>query len=270
MKPPLPQAPEISVVIPFYNEEDNVLPLLSELCPVLDGLGRRYEIVAVNDGSTDATDLRLTEALTIHQELRYLKFRENRGQTAAFEAGFLAAAGDVIITMDGDLQIDPADIPKMLSLLSPGSVDFIYGWRRDRKDDFLKRQSTKVANCVRNWLTREAIRDTGCPLKVFRREVLQRMKLFSGMHRFFITLAHMDGWKSTEMVVNHRPRLHGKSKYGLWNRVFRALRDCLVVRWMMSRHLKYDVAEVQRARSGTAIRAREKITKSEASGAAEA
>ncbi len=149
--------------------------------------------------------------------------------------------------MDGDLQIDPKDIPAMLGRLAEGEVDFVYGWRKDRRDPWSKRVSTKIANAVRNRLTREHINDTGCPLKVFRREIIDRMKLFTGMHRFFITLAHMDGWRSAEMVVHHRPRLHGTSKYGMWNRVFRALRDCLVVRWMMKRHLRYEVDEVSAA-----------------------
>ena len=159
------------------------------------------------------------------------------------EAGFRAARGAFIITMDGDLQIDPTDIPKMVAFREQQDVDFVFGWRKERRDSFTKRISTKIANTVRNWLTRETIPDTGCPLKVFRADVLKRMKLFNGMHRFFITLAHMDGCTSAQMVVRHRHRRFGTSKYGVMNRVFRALRDCFSVRWMMKRHLKYEVVE---------------------------
>lgn len=235
--------PRLSVVIPLYNEEDNVAPMLDELVPVLDGMGDSYEIVCVDDGSGDATHAHLLDARERHSGLRVLRFRENHGQTAAFEAGFAASQGELIVTMDGDMQIDPVDIPKMVAFKEEHGVDFVFGWRRDRKDSFLKRASTKIANSVRNWLTKEKIPDTGCPLKVFRAEILKRMKLFNGMHRFFITLAHMDGWTSAQMVVRHRPRQFGESKYGVWNRVFRALRDCLAVRWMMKRHLRYSAEE---------------------------
>jgi glycosyltransferase involved in cell wall biosynthesis len=236
-------APEVSVVIPFYDEEENVAPLFAELVPVLEACAPAYEIVAVNDGSRDRTQQALLEAAGRHPRVRCLRLARNSGQTAAFEAGFRAARGRIVVTMDGDLQIDPRDVPLMLQRLGQGDVDFVYGWRKDRQDDFLKRVSTKVANAVRNRLTRERIPDTGCPLKAFKAEVVKRMKLFTGMHRFFITLAHMDGWRSAQMVVRHRPRQHGRSKYGVWNRVFRALRDCLVVRWMMVRHLRYEVDE---------------------------
>lgn len=237
-------SPEVSVVIPFYNEEHNVLPLFAELSPILADLGKSFEVVAVDDGSSDGTSDGLAEAVRRFPGVRHIRLTRNSGQTAAFEAGFRAARGAVIATMDGDLQIDPRDLPAMLRLREEAKVDFVYGWRKDRQDDFLKRVSTKIANAVRNWLTRERINDTGCPLKVFRREILDRMKLFNGMHRFFITLAHLDGYRSAELIVHHRPRIHGKSKYGVRNRVLRALRDCLVVRWMMSRHLRYEAREV--------------------------
>jgi dolichol-phosphate mannosyltransferase len=237
-------APRLSVVIPFFQEQENVAPLFAELLPILAGLPGGYEVVAVDDGSTDGTLAALRAVQTQDDNLRVLVLDRNRGQTAAFEAGFLAARGRLIATMDGDLQIDPRDLPVMVAQLEREGADFVYGWRRDRKDPFLKRVSTRVANAIRNLLTHERIHDTGCPLKVFRRSVIERMKLFSGMHRFFITLAHMDGWRSSEMVVRHRPRRFGRSKYGVRNRVFRALRDCLVVRWMMSRHLRYEVREL--------------------------
>ncbi|MAG58410.1 MAG: glycosyltransferase [Planctomycetes bacterium] len=243
-------APEVSVVIPFFEEEANVAPLFEELLPILDGMGLGFEVVGVDDGSTDATRARLYEVAARRDEVRVLHFEKNHGQTAAFEAGFAAARGRWIVTMDGDLQIDPADVPRMLAYCDERGVDFVYGWRKDRKDNFVKRASTRIANAVRNFLTHERITDTGCPLKVFRAEILHRMKLFNGMHRFLITLAHMDGWTSAEMVVAHRHRQHGRSKYGVMNRVFRALRDCFSVRWMMKRHLRYDVAESPASATG--------------------
>jgi glycosyltransferase involved in cell wall biosynthesis len=234
---------QVSVVIPFFNEEANIQPLFVELIPVLSELGIAFEVVAVNDGSADGTGDQLSAIAESEKAVRVLTLIKNSGQTAAFEAGFRAARGALIVTMDGDLQIDPKDIPLMIAQLHRDNVDFVFGWRKERKDSFLKRVSTKVANGVRNRLTKELIPDTGCPLKVFKAEVLKRMKLFNGMHRFFITLAHMDGWKSSQMIVHHRHRQHGVSKYGMWNRLFRSLRDCFAVRWMMKRHLRYDVVE---------------------------
>lgn len=232
----------LSVVIPFFNEEENVDPLFEELIPVLRGTSREFEVVAVDDGSVDGTAERLRQAASRFPEISVLRIIKNSGQTAAFEAGFRRARFRLVATMDGDLQIDPADLPRMVHQLETGGVDFVYGWRKSRRDPLLKRISTRIANRVRDWLTGESIPDTGCPLKVFKSEVVKRMKLFNGMHRFFITLAHMDGYRSSQMTVNHRPRRHGVSKYGLWNRLFRSLRDCFAVRWMMRRHLKYELA----------------------------
>ncbi len=246
------QRPQLSVVVPFFQEEGNVRPLVAELLPILDRLAFRTELVFVNDGSTDGTAAALAEVKSKDSRIRVIELLLNSGQTAAFEAGFRAATGAWIATMDGDLQIDPEDLPKFVARLEQGDVDFVYGWRRERRDPWSKRISTKIANSVRNRLTKERIHDTGCPLKLFRREIIDRMKLFNGMHRFFITLAHMDGWKSAEVVVNHRARHSGASKYGMWNRVFRALRDCLVVRWMQRRHLRYETRElVDRAMATT-------------------
>lgn len=238
------ERPHLSVVIPFFNEEGNVLPLFEELVPCFERIEGEVEVVAVNDGSRDRTHEELEEAVRRWPCIRYYAMQENAGQTAAFDAGFKRARGVLVATMDGDRQIDPADLPEMVALLEKEQVDFVYGWRKDRRDSLVKRVSTKVANGVRNWLTKESIPDTGCPLKVFRREVLAGMKLFNGMHRFFITLGHLDGYRSAQMVVRHRARMVGESKYGVWNRVFRALRDCLTVRWMQKRALRYDCREV--------------------------
>jgi glycosyltransferase involved in cell wall biosynthesis len=236
--------PQLSVVIPVFDEESNVAPLVEELMPVAAGLGVAYEVIIVNDGSRDRTHEALVLLRAKHPALRYLRLAKNTGQTAGFDAGFRAARGEWIVTMDGDLQIDPADIPRLIARMRQGDVDFVFGRRMKRKDGFLKSASTKIANSVRNWLTGENIVDTGCPLKLLRREIVDRIPMYKGMHRFFITLAHIEGFRTAEVPVAHRPRGSGASKYGVWNRVFRALRDCLVVRWMQSRHVAYDVAEI--------------------------
>jgi glycosyltransferase involved in cell wall biosynthesis len=232
-------------VVPVFNEEGNVAPLVEELMPVVATIAPAHEVILVNDGSQDGTHEEALAARARHQgRLRYLRLARNTGQTAAFDAGFRAARGEFVVTMDGDLQIDPADIPRLWARMGQGDVDFVFGRRMKRQDGFLKRASTAIANNVRNWLTGERIVDTGCPLKILRREVVDRIPLYKGMHRFFITLAHIEGFRTAEVPVSHRARRSGTSKYGVWNRVFRALRDCLVVRWMQSRHVSYEVAEI--------------------------
>lgn len=239
--------PAISVVIPVFDEEANVAPLVEELMPVVAGLGEPCEVILVNDGSRDRTHEAIVPLLGRHPELRCLRLAKNTGQSAAFDAGFRAARGEVVVTMDGDLQIDPADIPRLLVRLRQGDVDFVFGRRMKRKDGFVKAASTKIANSIRNRLTGEKIVDTGCPLKALRRDIVDRIPMYKGMHRFFITLAHLEGFRTAEVPVSHRARRAGASKYGVWNRVFRALRDCLVVRWMQSRHVSYEVAEIDAA-----------------------
>src|SRR5436853_7050705 len=232
--------PLLSVVVPVFDEEQNVAPLIEDLMPVVAGLGAPCEVILVNDGSRDRTHEEIQKLRARHPSLRYLRLAKNTGQTAGFDAGFRAARGELIVTMDGDLQIDPADIPRLLLRMRQGDVDFVFGRRMKRKDGFVKSVSTKIANSVRNWLTGENIVDTGCPLKIMRRDVVDRIPLYKGMHRFFITLAHIEGFRTAEVPVAHRARRSGSSKYGVWNRVFRALRDCLVVRWMQSRHFSYE------------------------------
>ena len=234
----------LTVVVPFYDEVENVDALLGELLPVLEASGRTWEVIAVDDGSTDGTLARL-EAHVSHPCVRVLRLARNTGQTAALAAGFRTARGALVATMDGDLQVDPRDLPEMMRILEDDDVDLVYGWRKDRHDPLLRRVSTVIANAIRNRLTRERIHDTGCPLKLFRREVLTDMPVFTGMHRFLITLAHMQGFRSAEMVVHHRPRRAGRSKYGVWNRGFRSFRDCLAIRWMQSRWPRLEVTEIE-------------------------
>ena len=208
---------------------------MDELMPVLEGLGREFEVILVDDGSTDATSPRIREALArFPGRVRHIELEANTGQTAAFDAGFQHVVGEWVVTLDGDMQIDPQDIPRLLE--QTATHDVVHGWRRDRHDTGFKRLQTRIANSVRNRLTRSDVHDTGCPLKIFRREVIETFKLFTGMHRFFITLAQMEGFTTLEVVVRHRHRHAGRSKYGMLNRVFRALRDLFAMRWMMSRH----------------------------------
>lgn len=233
---------DITIVIPVYNEEDNVKPLVSELQEVLRGLNRSYEIIFVDDGSRDQSLAILKEAASHDPHIRVIRFRKNAGQTAAFDAGFRAARGDIVVTLDADLQNDPHDIPRLLKKIE--KFDVVCGWRHKRRDPWIKIVSSKIANVVRNKLSQEKIVDTGCSLKAFRKECLQNMKLFNGMHRFLPTLAKMEGFTATQVKVNHRPRKFGTTKYTISNRMVRAFADLLAVRWMKNRHLNYEIEEV--------------------------
>ena len=232
---------ELSLVIPVYNERDNLPILVEEIGTAL--AGRRYEIVAVDDGSTDGS-LEVLKALKReHPELHIVAFAGNAGQTAAFAAGFQAARGDVVVTLDADLQNDPADIPALVAELGQSGAAAVAGYRVDRRDTGWKRLQSRIANSVRNRLNRESIRDTGCSLKAFRAEALRGLALFNGMHRFLPTLIRLHGGTVREVPVRHRARRYGKTKYGMWNRMVRSLVDALAVRWMQRRALRYRVRE---------------------------
>jgi dolichol-phosphate mannosyltransferase len=229
----------LSVVAPVFDERENLEPLVRELTDVLAPLGR-FEILLVDDGSTDGSGDAITElARRSAGTVRGLHFRENRGQTAALDAGFRAARGPIVVTIDADLQNDPRDIPRLVVALE--AADVAVGYRRTRHDGWLRRISSTIANAVRNRVTGDDIKDTGCSLKAFRRECLAGMRLYSGLHRFLPTLLRMDGWRVVQLPVEHRPRGRGASKYGVWNRVFPALADLLAVRWMRKRRLDYEV-----------------------------
>jgi glycosyltransferase involved in cell wall biosynthesis len=232
---------DLSLVIPVYNERESLPPLVEEIERALTG--RRYEIVAVDDGSSDGSLDVLKALQRDHRQLHIVAFTANAGQTAAFAAGFAVARGGVIVTLDADLQNDPADIPGLVDELGRTGAAAVAGYRVDRRDSGWKRLQSRIANGVRNRLNRETIRDTGCSLKAFRAEVLRGLPLFNGMHRFLPTLVRMQGGRVTEMPVHHRPRRFGTTKYGMWNRVFRALADALAVRWMQRRALRYRVRE---------------------------
>ncbi len=228
-------------MVPAYNERENLAPLLAEIAAALSG--RRYEVIVVDDGSTDGTLEALKTLRRQHPQLRIIAFERNAGQTAAFAAGFRAAAAPIVVTLDADLQNDPADIPKLVETLQRSGVTAVAGYRANRRDTSWKRLQSRIANGVRNRLNGEVIRDTGCSLKAFRTDAVRDLPLFSGMHRFLPTLIKMQGGSVSEVPVGHRPRQHGVTKYGMWNRVWRSLVDAFAVRWMQRRALRYRVRE---------------------------
>src|SRR4029077_6901899 len=203
----------------------------------------RYEIVAVDDGSVDGSLDVLKQLKLEYPELHIIALAAHAGQTAAFAAGFRAARGPVIVTLDADLQNDPADVPALVTRLAATGVTAIVGYRVNRHDTGWRRLQARIANAVRNRLNRETIRDTGCSLKAFRAEAVRSLPLYDGMHRFFPTLIKLYGGTVGEVPVQHRPRRFGRTKYGMWNRAFRSLADALAVRWMQRRVLHYDVGE---------------------------
>lgn len=234
---------DLSVVFPVYNEEENVPILLDEIAKALDGQPWTYEIVAVDDGSSDRSLDALRAARAKHPNLRIVAFEKNSGQTAALDAGWRAARGQYVVSLDADLQNDPADIPKMMRRREELGVDMIIGVRVNRHDTWSRKMQSKIGNGVRNWITKDQITDTGCSLKLVRREAVDKVRLYTGMHRFLPTLVRMAGYKVAEMPVNHRARRFGQSKYGAMNRAFRGLADCLAVRWMGKRMLRYTIRE---------------------------
>lgn len=233
--------PEISIVIPVYNEEENLPILIPQIIEALKPLERRFEIILVDDGSIDNSFNVIRELSSKYMEVRYIRFRKNAGQTAAFDAGFRNALGDIVVTLDSDLQNDPRDIPKLLSYIP--SYDIVCGWRAERKDLLVKKISSRIANNFRNIFTKDSIHDTGCSLKVYKREWLDRIKLYRGMHRFLPTLLKMEGASVIEVKVTHNPRRFGRSKYNIKNRLWTGLYDLVVVRWMQKRRLTYEVTE---------------------------
>ncbi len=223
----------ISIVVPIYNEEENVRPLYQELKEVLNDLGKPYEILLINDGSSDSTGSILKELAGQDRDLKVINFRRNYGQTAAISAGFDYAKGDYVVTLDGDLQNDPRDIKKMLEIADEG-YEIVSGWRFNRKDDFVTRRIPSiVANKLISKLTAVHLHDYGCTLKVYKKEVVKNLHLYGEAHRFIPALASWMGVKVTEVVVNHRARKHGTSKYGL-GRIFRVILDLINVKFLLS------------------------------------
>jgi glycosyltransferase involved in cell wall biosynthesis len=225
--------PEISVVVPMRNEAPNVHQLYHELTTSLTAFGRAYEILTIDDGSSDETFRRLAELQAGDARLRVIRFRRNFGQTAAFAAGFAHARGKYIVTMDGDLQNNPADIPAMVQRIDDGA-DIVAGWRKDRKDRFINRRlPSMIANAIISSTTGVKLHDYGCSLKVFRAEVVKGMRLYGEMHRFLPAIASEQGVQIVEQVVDHRARVHGASKYGI-SRTVRVVLDLLTVKFLSS------------------------------------
>lgn len=230
---------DCSIVIPLKDEEENIRPLIEELEEVMNGLDHSWECILVNDGSKDATEERILSLQSSRPFLHYLCFEKNQGQSAAFDAGFKQAKGNIVITLDGDLQNDPRDIPRLLKRLK--GADLVCGVRVKRKDTRLKKLISKAANFVRRCLLNDHTKDTGCSLKVYRKQCLDQIKLYKGMHRFIPALFVIEGFRVTQVEVNHRPRRSGKTKYNLINRSFNTLFDLFAVYWMSKRKLSYKV-----------------------------
>lgn len=240
--------PELSIVVPCFDEQDNVPLLAAELRSVLEKQAiHDYEVIFVDDGSRDATAERVRAEVARGPEgcFRLVRLRENAGESAATEAGIRRARGAWITVMDGDLQNDPADLPTLLAPLRRGEADCVCGYRAERGegDSAWRAVQSRVANAVRDTLAGDRLRDAGCTYRVFRRECLERVKLFRGMHRFLPSLVRLEGYRVVEVPIRNRPRLHGRSKYGMWNRAFAAFRDLLAVRWMRSRVVPWRIAE---------------------------
>jgi dolichol-phosphate mannosyltransferase len=239
-----PNAPRFSLVVPIYNEADNVRALLDEVAAVLTPHGP-FEALLVDDGSRDDSRARMQLWKREHAAawLRIVCLRKNCGQSAAVMAGVEQARAAVVTTLDGDLQNDPRDLPAMIELVLTGRADAVVGVRRNRRDTFVRRVSSRIGNGVRNWITGDRVTDAACGIKAIRRELWLQVPRFAGMHRFMATLIRGRGGVVVERDVNHRPRAAGSAKYGIGNRALRGLRDCFAVRWLLARMLRHEVAE---------------------------
>ena len=230
-----------SFVIPVFNEEENINPLYNELLAVIRRINTDYEIIFINDGSFDKSLDIIKTIADSNNNVKYISFRENMGQSAALAAGFHHAKGETIITMDGDLQNNPEDIIEMLKYY--GNYDMVTGWREKRMDTLWKKIGSKIGNTFRNILTHESIHDTGCSLKIMRADILKRIKMFKGLHRFLPTLMKLERANIKEIKVEHRPRMKGVSKYNNLHRAKEGFFDVLAIRWMIKRHINYKIEE---------------------------
>ena len=233
-----PETPRLSVVVPAYNEEENVIPLAEEIIAALSNLPGGFELILVDDASSDSTTRIIREFQ--HANVRAVFHRINCGQSAAVGSGFHAARGEWVATLDGDGQNDPADLPAMLEKAIKEGVDCVTGVRAKRLDTFIRRFSSKTANGFRNWITGDQVSDSGCGIRVVRRAALHDIPVFNGMHRFLPTLLRGQGFTVKETHVNHRERLRGTSKYGVHNRLWRGIRDCFGIRWYLKRAVRSD------------------------------
>jgi dolichol-phosphate mannosyltransferase len=235
----------LSLVIPCYNEEENVPTLLQRVEASLNQLGRPFEVLIIDDGSTDSTPKLLEDGMRRLPWLRMIRMARNGGQSAAFEAGFAAARGEIIATIDADLQNDPEEIPRLVPLLAEKNVDMITGWRKERQDTPFRRWQSRQANKIRNWITQETVQDSASSLKIYKADAIKGIKLFRGAHRYFPTLVKMRGYSVYETPVKHSHRFAGTAKYGFRNRAFVGIADLFGVRWMKKRYLRYEANEVR-------------------------
>lgn len=236
--------PEISVVLPCHNEQDNLQPLVDAIRKALDPLPRSYEIVITDDRSSDGSWALLQKLAAADARIRAQRFEKQCGQSAALWAGMRAAHGKIIVTLDADLQNDPADLPKLLAGLD--KADCVCGSRveaRGKGDSWVRVASSRIANGIRNKLSGETITDAGCCYRAFKRECIAEVKFFNGGHRFLPTLIKMEGFTVTEVAISHHPRAAGQAHYGVWNRLFKSFYDLLAVRWMKKRFLKFKVVD---------------------------
>lgn len=237
--------PWASVIVPVKDERENLAPLTEGLLKVMRSHAasrtRPFEIIFIDDGSTDGSSEFMDRLAAEHPEVRTFHFDRNYGKTAALDAGFTRSAGELVIEIDADLQQDSEDILMMLPFTD--SYDLVCGWRKNRQDNLVRKISSRIANVVRNIFTHDGVHDTGCPLKVFRRSALEKLYLFEGMHRFLPALTLMHGFTVKEVPVRHYPRIHGVSKFGVGNRLFKSLYDLVAVRWMQRRVLRYKFRE---------------------------
>ncbi len=238
-----PASPRFSLVVPIYNESENVTNLLDEIEAVLAPHGP-FEALLVDDGSRDDSRARMQQWKQSHRAdwLRIVALRHNCGQSGAVMAGVEQARAPIVVTLDGDMQNDPRDLPAMIALVEKGEADAVVGVRRNRRDTFVRRASSRIGNGVRNWITGDRVTDAACGIKAIRRDLWLRVPRFHGMHRFMATLVRGLGGKVVERDVNHRPRAAGVAKYGIGNRALRGLRDCFAVRWLLARMLRHEVA----------------------------
>jgi glycosyltransferase involved in cell wall biosynthesis len=236
--------PVLSLVIPCYDEQDNLRPLVAAIRAAVDPLKLAYEIIFTDDASKDKSWEILKELAASDPRIRALRFAFNSGQSAALWAGMKAARGQYLVTLDADLQNDPKDLPKFLEPLK--QFDCVCGTRvemRGQGDNFIRVASSRIANWVRNKVSGESISDAGCCYRAFKRECIDNLKFFKGMHRFLPTLFKIEGFTVTEIAVSHNPRTAGQTHYGVWNRLFASSYDLLAVRWMKKRMFRYQVAE---------------------------
>lgn len=228
-----------SVVIPLKNEEGNIAELIDELEPIMLRLGVPWELICVDDGSTDGTSSILMDLVKIKPYLRTITFDRNYGQSSAFDAGFKHARGEWLISLDGDRQNDPADIPKLIA--AAATSDLVCGHRVNRRDPWHKKIVSFLANFIRSRLCQDHVHDTGCSLKMYRASCVRHIKMYQGMHRFLPALFKIEGFRVSEIPVNHRERVKGKTKYNFFNRSFNTIADLLAVRWMWKRRLNYRI-----------------------------